>query len=1041
MNLARVCIKKPVLAVMLNLVFIFLGIISYRNLTVDLFPMIDLPFVTVTCLWRGAGPKEVESQVTEVIEDAVAAIGGIETITSDSMDSISVIRIEFDFGTDVDFAKMDVKDKIDAILAKLPEDADPPVVSKIDINAIPLMELVVTSDRPLRETYELADGRIREALSRVSGVASVNISGGEEREIQVNLSKEKLDGYGLSIMSVVQAVGAENLSSPSGRITQSEDEFSIRVEGKYKSVSELGAQTVFLPNGGKVKLSELGSVDDTSAEKRKKVRYDGKEGISLSIVKLSDSQPIELARDVRKEVKELEAALPGINIEIIQDDSGIILDSVNDVITNIIIGIILTSIFLFLFLHSVRMTLIVAIVMPACIVSSFLLMDMSGFTLNILSTLGLGLSIGTLVINSIVILENITRRLDEGDSPEIAAEKGTSEVMMTVIAAAMTNIFVFTPIAFMSGMIGPIFVQFGLTVAFATLFSLWMSFTLTPMLAARILKPREEDKPKAAPFRLWDRGMGRLERGYATILRWSLNHLWVNVVAAVILVCTAVFFMRFLGGDFFPQSDQDYITINVELLAGTTLEKTDRTVVEIENIIKQAGEIDNILTTVGQGPQSDEGVEFAQLLVLLTKGHKKHIVDVNNELRNLLSGKFPGVKFQNIPASMGPGGGAGYADVTIEILGDEREELIRITNEVKDIVDNMPELVETSSSIKMGKPEITFYPSRNRLEDYGVTVAEVSQVLAASLTGLVASTYEEGNEEYDIRVQLAREDLSIAEDAERILIQTRKGLVPLATLGEVAFTQGETKITRKDKQHMFTVEANILQGSLTEIVNEIKAKASQINLPPGYSINMGGTAETQAETMAAIVVALVQAIFLTYMLIAAILGSYLHPFTIMLTIPFGFLGAILAMLIFGLTINIFSMLAMIMLVGIVVNDAILMLDLTSVYRRQGYSIKAALLKACPMRLRTIIMTNSTIIISMFPQTLGRQGAAIMRASLSIVEIGAIFVQTTCTLTVIPVLYVILDHLSKAKYAEENGPEEIDMEEEIEETDTDPTPSA
>jgi HAE1 family hydrophobic/amphiphilic exporter-1 len=973
----------------------------------------------------------VENQVTEVIEDAVSTIGGIDNITSDSLDNVSIVKIEFEFGTDLDFAQMDVKDKVDAILSRLPEDADPPVVSKVDLGATPLMELMVTGDRPLREIYDLTDGRIKDALSRIAGVASVDMSGGEEREIQVNLSREELKGYGLSITDVVQMVNAGNLSAPSGRIIQSEEEFSVRLEGKFTDLDELRNLSIFLPTGGKVKLGSLGTVEDTSAEKRKKVRYGGREGVALSIVKLSDSQPIELAENVRKTIAELETALPDdIDIKIVKDDSGIILDSVSDVQTNIIIGIILTSIFLFLFLHSLRMTIIVAIIMPTCIISSFLLMDASGFTLNIMSTLGLGLSIGTLVINAIVILENITRRLDAGDSPEVAAAEGTSEVAVAVIASAMTNIFVFTPIAFMSGIIGSFFVQFALTVVYATLFSLWMSFTLTPMLASKILKPREEGKPKAAFFRLWDRGMGRLERGYTVILDWSLAHLWVNVVAAVVLICVAVLLMRMLGGEFIPQSNQDFITINVEMPPGTALDKTDRMMLEIEDTIRSSPDVKDVLTTIGKSSGLDEGVEFANLLVILPKGHKKHIIQVNDELRTLLTGKFPGVMLQNIPAGMGPGTGV---DITIEVLGDEPDELAEITGKVKAIMDSMPELVGNKSSVRTGKPEITFYPDRNQLDDYGVTAAEVAQVLVASLTGLVDSTYEEGDEEYDIRIQLAREDLSIAEDAERILIRTRRGLTPLTALGDIAFTQGETRITRKNKQNMSTVEANIVEGSLTEVVKKIRARTEQIQLPPGYGINFGGTAETQAESMTAIVVALAQAIILTYMLIAAILGSYLHPFTIMLTIPLGFVGAILAMFCFGLTINIFSMLAMIMLVGIVVNDAILMLDQTGTFRKQGYSAKAALLKACPMKLRTIIMTNSAIAISMFPQTLGSQGAAIMRASLSIVEIGAVVVQTTCTLTVIPVLYILLDRFSTTKYEVETGAEP-GVEEEIEEPD-------
>ena len=963
MNLAKICVEQPVLAVMLNLVFIFLGIVSFSTLTMDLFPEVDMPVVAVRTIWQGAAPKEIESQITKEIEDAVATISGIDSIESYSLDSVSIVTIEFEFGTDINFAHIDVKDKVDAIIAQLPDDVDPPIVEKFDLGASPILELMLTGDRPLRELYELADGEVKDTLSRVGGVASIDILGGEKREIQVNLSKERLKGYGLSITDVARTVESGNVSIPAGRITQSKDEFTVRMEGKFTNLSELWHLDIFLQSGEAVKLGELASVDDTLAERRMTARYGGQEGISLSIIKLSDAQPIRLVDDVHKAIKALEAQLPAdVKIEVIKDESINILDSVNDVQTNIIIGIILTSIILYLFLHNLRMTIIVAVVMPACILSAFLLMSVFGFTLNIMSMLGLGLSIGTLVVNAIVILENVTRRLDAGEPAKIAAVEGTKEVTNAVIGSTMTNIFVFIPIAFMSGIVGSFFIEFGLTVVFATIFSLWMSFTMTPMLAAYLLKPKEEGQVPNLIFRFWDRGMESLERGYARILGWSLKYLWVNVLGAIVLIGGAVFLLRTLGGEFIPQSNGDFIVINVELPPGTTLAETDEMTLEMEAVLKSSPEVKNILTKIGKSGGTNEGVEYAELLVILPKGHEKHVIEVNNELRSVLEGKFPGVIRQQVLP--GIGGLPGGADITIELLGNEKEKLIEITNQVKDIVDKMPELVETKTTVRTGKPEMTFLPDRNRLKDYGLTVAEVGQVLSYSLTGTAVSRYEEGEEEYDIRVQLAKTDLDIAESVGRILIRTQKGLVPLSVLGDLIERSGETQIVRKNKRKMFIIEANILKGSLGSATGKIQQQVNQIELPPGYEIRMGGDAEQQAESFQAIGVALVQAIVLTYMLLAALLGSYLYPFTIMLTLPLGFVGAVLSMSIFGLTINMFSLLAVIMLVGIVVNDAILLLDQTRIFRQEGLPIKEALLKACPLKLRTIIMTNLTIIISM-----------------------------------------------------------------------------
>ncbi|MDE0636615.1 MAG: efflux RND transporter permease subunit [Candidatus Poribacteria bacterium] len=1010
MNLAKICVEHPVLAVMLNLVFIFLGIVSFSTLTMDLFPEVDIPVVNVRTIWRGAAPKEVESQITREVEDAVATISGIKSLESSSLDSISIVTIRFVSGTDVNFAHIDVKDKVDAMLARLPDGADPPIVEKFDLGASPIMELMLTGDQPLRELYRLADEDVKDTLSQVQGIASVDILGGEKREIQVNLSKERLKGYGLSITDVVRAIDVGNISMPAGRITQSKDEFTVRMQGEFTSLSELYHLDIFLQSGGAIKLGELASVDDALAEKRMTARYGGKEGISLSIVKLSDAQPIKLADDVRKTIEELEAQLPGdVRIEVIKDESINILDSVNDVQTNIIIGIILTSIVLYLFLHNLRMTIIVAVVMPTCILSAFLLMSTFGFTLNIMSMLGLGLSIGTLVVNAIVILENVTRRLDAGEPAKVAAVEGTKEVTIAVIGSTMTNIFVFIPIAFMSGIVGSFFIEFGLTVVFATIFSLWVSFTMTPMLAAYLLKPKAADHRPNAFFRLWNRGMQRLEDGYARILGWSLRYLWVNLLVAILLIVGSVLLASTLGSEFMPKSNGDFIIINVELPPGTTLAETDEMTLEMEAVLKASPEVEDVLTKIGRSGRANEGVEYAELLVVLPKGHKKHILEVNDELRAVLEGKFPGVIRQQVLP--GTGGLPGGADIKIELLGSETEKLTEITNQVKGIVDNMPELVETKTTVRTGKPELTFFPDRNRLKDYGITVAEIGQVLNYSLTGAVASTYQEGDEAYDIRVQLAKADVSIAEHVDRVLIRTQKGLVPLSALGTLIERSGETQIARKNKQRLFVVEANIITGSLGAVTRQIQQQVNQIALPPGYGIRMGGDAEEQAESFQAIGVALVQAIILTYMLLAALLGSYRHPFTIMLTLPLGFVGAVLSMSLFGLSINIFSLLALIMLIGIVVNDAILLLDQTRIFREEGLPIKEALLKACPLKLRTIIMTNLTIVISMFPQTLGDRGTAIMRATLAGVEIGAIIVQTACTLTIIPVLYVILERFS------------------------------
>ena len=1015
MFLSDVSVKKPVLATMMILVFVVLGFFSYQRLSIDLMPEVDFPFVTITTIYPGAGPKEVESQITELIEEEAISVSNVKRVDSYSQENVSIVMIEFELGIDVDIAAIEVKDKVDAIRFKLPNGAEQPSIVKFDIGASPIMDLAVSGTRPLEEIFEITDKTIEDQLARVDGVASINIVGGKEREIQVNLSKEKLRGYGLSIMNLAQLVAMSNLSVPAGYITQTREEFTVRLLGEFTDLQQLRDLEIFLPNGGSVQLKELGTIADSFKDQRKLARYNDETCVGVSIRKRSDANAVRTADGVLKALERLEKTLPDdVKITVVENDSIFIKDSVRDVITNIIIGIVLTSIVLYFFLHTLRATIIVSITMPASIIATFLLVYFAGFTLNVMTLMALGLSIGMLVANSIVVLENIARRIDLGDSPRLAAENGTSEIAIAVIAAAMTNVVVFTPIGFMSGLVGQFFKEFGLTVVFATIFSLFMSFTLTPMLASRLLKKQRADGERRGLmrgfFRGWDNVYGKLEQWYRGTLEWSLGHRWVIVLATIVAFAFSIFLFRFIGGEFMPEIDQGVMNVNLEMPPGTSLQKTDSALAQVETIIENVPEVEGIYSTLGGGG-TDEGVEFAEVLVILKEERTRLTSEVSEEIRALLKGKIPDAKLA-ITLQGGPGGGS---DIQLEITGTEPEQLAVIAQQVKAIIDSIPGTVDSETSVKTGKPELTIVPDRNKLKEYGVTVGQLGGALRTSLTGEVASLYKEGGEEYDIRIRLTETDRDIAEDANQILIQTRKGMTPVTALGEIVQREGETRITRKNKQRFVTVEANIAEGTLNEITNQIRAQTDQLQLPPGYAIFFGGQAEMQAESFGAIFTALIMAIILTYMLLAAILGSYIHPFTIMITLPLGLIGAAVALFVTGISINIFSLMAIVMLVGIVVNNAILLIDYTTVLRERGYDMRDAILEACPVRLRPVLMTNIAIAVGMLPQALGTGGAAALRASMAIVTIGGVIISTLFTLYVIPAVYTAMDRLSVRKY--------------------------
>ncbi|MCK5713533.1 MAG: efflux RND transporter permease subunit, partial [Hyphomicrobiaceae bacterium] len=591
MILSKMAVTRPVLTTVMVAAILVLGVFSYFRLVVDLFPEVDFPFVTVTTIYPGAGPEEVESQISKRIEDAVSTIAGIKRMDSINRESLSMIFIEFKLGVDQDQAGIDVKEKVEQILNQLPQSAEKPQVAKFDFRALPIINLALTGPQSLRELYEVADKQVRDAVSQAPGVASVSIVGGRKREIRVALDPAQLIAFGLDASQVIRTIARENVSVPAGRVTEPGQESSLRVLGEFNDLNELRRLPVQTPDGGVVRVSDLGRVIDTAEEARDLAALDGVSSVGLLVQKRSDANTVETAANIRAQVDRLSAALPsGMRVDVVRDKSVFIRTAVRDVLINMLIGILLCTVLLYLFLHSLRTTVIAAIAMPTSIIATFLLMDFGGFSINIVTLLALGISIGVLVTNAIVVLESITRHVEVlGEDPKTAARKGTDEVAIAVAATAMTNVVVFTPIAFMGGIIGMFFYEFGLTVVFATLFSLLVSFTLTPMLASKLLKPKTEQEKKLsghsrvlsaieAPFlglaRVWERRYRGVEEAYGRALGWSVRHRLRTLAMVVVIFFARLYLFSFVGGEFFPESDNGYIQVILNLPAGTTLDQT-----------------------------------------------------------------------------------------------------------------------------------------------------------------------------------------------------------------------------------------------------------------------------------------------------------------------------------------------------------------------------------------------------------------------------------------------------------------------------------
>jgi hydrophobic/amphiphilic exporter-1 (mainly G- bacteria), HAE1 family len=1023
--LPRLAVERPVLTTMLVVMSLVLGLFGFSRLQTDLFPEVEFPVVSVSTIYPGAGPEEIETQVTDRIEEAVSGLAGIDVLRSFSQENVSIVVIQFDLGVHPDQAAIDVRDRIEIVRGLLPSEVEAPIVQKFDIGALPVMDLALSGPQGTDALYELADLDLRERFSRVAGVAGVQIVGGRAREVEVLVSPERLQGYGVTLSEIVNLIQAENVSVPSGRITEARVDVPVRVVGEYRSVAEIEELRLFAGGGQVVRLGDLATVREGFEDASQIARFNGEAAVSISIQKRSDANPVATAAGVRAEIERISQDLPpGTQIAIVRDGSSFIQDSINDVLWNLLIGILLTTLVLFLFLHSWRGTLIAAAAMPVTIISTFLLMDAAGFTLNVMTLMALSITVGILVTNTIVVLENIYRHLDLGEDPRGAAWKGTSEIGVAVAASTLTNLVVFTPIAFMEGIIGQFFYAFGLTVVFATVFSIFISFTLAPLLAARLLRTNEteheESEGRLAPlWRRWDAGYRELERSYRGALEWALGRPrngWLVIGSIFALSMVSLFIAgRFVGGEFIPSSDEGAIRVELELPSGTPLQRTSEVAAEAERRIAALADVESMLTTIAGGggdfTSVGGGANVAQILVTLREGGRTSD-QVLRELRPSLA-DLPDATISAVPTDPSAVGGA-QAPIQLQVSGPDYAVLRDIAERLTGELALVAQLSDVNNTLEEPRNEVVFRPDRASLADHGLTVGQVGQLVRSSVAGTVAGVYRgEVGRERDIRVRLAEDARQQAAQVGDIQVRTARGAVAISSLGELVETTSPTAIQRVDRVRTVEIEAQIGQGTLTDAVAAIQQRMEAASLPPGYEWRITGEFEQFGDALSAVLVALILAITLTYIVLAMILESFVHPFTIMLTLPLGAVGAFLGLFLWGASINIFSMMAIIMLVGIVVNNAILILDYTAQLRAKGMSMIEALLEAAPARLRPIVMSNIAIVFALIPQAVSTGAGANFRVPMAVVTIGGVVLSAVFTLFLIPVIYTKLDRFETA----------------------------
>jgi HAE1 family hydrophobic/amphiphilic exporter-1 len=1015
MFLAKVSINRPVLTTVGIVIFLIFGLIAYFRLNLNLQPDVEIPYVTVQTIYPGAGPKEIETLITKRIEDAVSTISQIERIESYSLDGVSIIIIEFQLGKDVNVANQETKDKVDEILNDIPPDAEKPIVQKIDIRLFPVVDVVLSGNLSPRQLFEIADKTLKDRFSQIDGVAKVQITGGQEREIRVVLDNKIVYENIISLPQLTQILQANNMDIPGGYFQIGNQEYTVRLVGQFQDVDqirELEIPTAFGPK----KIRQIADVFDSGKDIRQRATfYNVKEDfrnenvVRLGIIKSSEGNVVKVAEAIRSSLPEIQSILPeGSKLEIVNDFSEFTQSSFDDTMSNIYLGVLFTAIVLFLFLHDWRSTLVVALAMPTSIISTFLLLQAFGLTLNMMTLMGLSVSVGVLVANSVVVLENIFRYKKMGMSIKQAAYKGTSEVGVAVLASTLTNIVVFLPIANMSSMVGLWLRELALAAVFATIFSLLWSFTLTPLLSSIILSKEHATGKLASWFNKFEAKQTELyKRMLGVVLHSKRNSLLTLVGAIVLFIFVMMTFGPKLGFEFIPQTDDGKINITVELPSGYNLDETAQTVRLVEERVKKQEDIKHILTNLGKLSDLDVGTNMASIDVQLTDAKDRDIKLL--DMVSILTDDLSDIPNAKIKVDVGSRMGGEEAPIQFFLLGQDLDELEILKDQAIEKFKTIPGLINFDNSSRAGKPEITVYPRREKLTEVGLTITDLAFTLRAGIEGIQSAKYREFGDEYDLTVTLDDESVNTPERAGNITVASRNGSFRLVQLADVKFTTGFTKILHRDKftSIMFT-GASAPGVPLGNVTAEIEKRFSEFDLPSGYSFRWGGNVKMMNDMIQDMIFAFFLAVLLTYMLLAAILESFWQPLIIMITVVLGLIGVILALFITNTAFSITSLMSIIMLIGIVVNNAILILDYTNQLRReQGYLPKDALMEACRVKFKPQLMTSLAIILGMLPLALGIGDAGKeMRMPLGIVAIGGLIASTILTLFVIPAIYYL-----------------------------------
>ncbi len=1027
MKLAQISVNRPVTTLMIFVAMVVLGLVSMSMLGLDLMPELEIPAVSVLTAYQGAGPEEVETLITEPIEDTLSTISGVDEVISVSREGLSAVTLKFNWGEKIDESINDVREKLDLIRERLPEESENPVIFKFDLAMIPIVVIAITAEDSYPYLEDIVDDQIIDPLKRVKGVASAAARGGLVRQIRIDIDRDRLAALNLSVAQVKSSLAAQNISTPGGSLKTGHKDYLLRTPEEFSSPEQVADVVIAQRNGIGIKLKDVADVRDFFKERTYDVRINGRRGMAVFIQKQSGENTVEVAREVVAKLEEIKKNLPpDVEPRIVMDNSEFILASVGTLRNTVFWAVCFVFIVLLFFLRDLRAAIIVAVAIPTSLIITFLLMWLADYTINTDSLASLAVAVGLVVDNAIVVVDNINRHRNKGQRPKEGAVFGANEVGVAVIASTLTTISIFAPIMFVGGITAIIFGQFAAIVTMALVASLFTALMLVPMLCSKFLKVRDADSSKSILdlfYNLGETVLSKMEQMYVKFLNWSLENRKTVFISCIVFFVWSIGIVGFIGTEFFPEQDQNRISAEYELPIGTRYERTGVVAQQLQTIVenKVPERRDSFIRwgvygSAGGGHMATEEETYKGFLFISLKPKKQRSASPRDLIERLrkITDKIPGAVIRYsaedpLEAMIFGAGGK----LAVELYGHDMDEARQYADSVKSAMEAVEGLQDVQISRKEEKPEIKVIVDREKASKLGLDVKTIGKTIETFFAGTTATRYREGGDEYDVQVRLQQKDRDRIEDLRDVFITMPDGgQVSLANIAEIEYGLGPTKIERKDQARYITVSAEVSGRDLGSVAADVRKTLAKLPAPPGFSYKFAGAEKEKKEAFGLLILAVGLGMVLVYMVMASQFESFRDPFIIFFSIPFGIVGVIIALALTGQAMSVVSFLALIMLVGIVVNDGIVLISYINILRRRGLDVYSAIIEGGRSRLRPVICTSCTTMLAMTPLAFSRGAGSEIWVPFAITVIGGLFVGTIITLVLMPTLYSVFEGKSK-----------------------------